>query len=196
MTVGLHDLEILIVHPDASLEISFLARNLFGSDVEHIAVQLVFRLLAHIEDVVLRNLIAGEHKGQTVAEVLNVALIERKPALLQTRLRGKHYVFHAPALVVKQYIENFVILARGGAAIQGLYRDVLPVRVLIAGLFELLLLGREALDNFLSRDALGRSVFERTFLRNRWRSKGNAYNQGKKQNNAVRPIHNPILSDK
>ena len=71
--VGLHDLKIVVVHPDASLEIPLLADDLLGSDVEYIAVQVVFLLLPHIKYVVLANFVAGQNERQPVANVIEIA---------------------------------------------------------------------------------------------------------------------------
>ena len=150
--------------------------------------------MAYIKDVVFRNLVAGEHKGQTVAEILDVALVERKPALVQRRLGRKHHVFDTVALVVKQHIENFVVLAGDGAAVQRLYGDILPVSVLIASSFEFLLLGREALDDFLGRDAIQRRVLEGTLLRDGGQGHEPIGNS-QQQDDAERPFHVSILSD-
>ena len=145
LAIGLHDLEIMVVDPDPALEIAFLANDLFGSDVEDVAMQFVFLLLADVEDVVFRNFLAGEHKGQAVADILNVAFIERQAALFEGRLRGEHHVLDAVALVVKYNVEDFLVLTGYGVTVEGLYLDVLPVGVLVAGLFELLFLSGEAL---------------------------------------------------
>src|SRR5580692_6229584 len=64
--IGFHDLVILVVYPNAPLEISFLAFDLFGCDVEHIAVEVVLLLLPDIENAVFPNLITGQHKRQPV----------------------------------------------------------------------------------------------------------------------------------
>src|SRR5208283_403101 len=159
LAVGFYDLEVVIVNPDPPLEIPLLPDNLLGSDVEYVAAQLVFRLLTHVKNVVFRNFVGGENKRQPVAKVLHIALVKRKPALFQARLRRENHVLNAVALVVKQHVENFVILAGGGAPIQGLYCNVLPVGVLVARLFEFLFLSREVFNDFFGRDPVGRLVF-------------------------------------
>jgi len=122
-------------------------------------VQLVFGLLPDIKNVVLRNFVDGEHKRQPVAEVLHVALVKRQPSLLQARLRRENHILDAVPLVIKQHVENFVVLAGRGAAVQSLYRNILPVGVLIARRFEFFFLGRKVLNDFFGRDPFGRLVF-------------------------------------
>ena len=64
LAVRLHNLKVVVVDPDSSLKISLLAHNLFGSDVEHITVDLIFLLLAHIKNVVFRQVGLGQHERQ------------------------------------------------------------------------------------------------------------------------------------
>src|SRR5260221_7061272 len=48
----LHDLKILIIHPDAALEIALSFFNLLRRNIENVSVQIVLLLLAHIKNVV------------------------------------------------------------------------------------------------------------------------------------------------
>src|SRR5258708_38627925 len=105
MAVGFHDLEIGLVHPDASLEVALLSDDCFWSDIEDVAVQLIFLLLADIKDVVFRNLSGGKHKRKAITEILHVTLIERQPALLQRGLRRKNHMLDALSLIVVQHVE-------------------------------------------------------------------------------------------
>jgi hypothetical protein len=51
-------------------------------------------------------------------------------------------------------------------------------------------------DDFVGRDALRRGIFQGPFLRSRGGSKEGAYSEdGKRQKNAGRPVHEPILSN-
>ena len=84
--------------------------------------------------------------------------------LVKTRLRSEHHVLDAVALVVEHDVENFVVLAVHGVAVEGLDFHVLAIGVLVARLGEFRFLGGEALDNFFGRGASGLSVLERTFL--------------------------------
>src|ERR1700746_1647159 len=66
----LHDLEIVIVHPDTPLKISFLANDLLRCNVEDVTMQLLFLLLADIEDVVFGNFIRGQDEGEPMTRVV------------------------------------------------------------------------------------------------------------------------------
>src|ERR1700685_1962498 len=72
LAVGLHDLEIVIVYPDASLKIPLLTFDLLGRNVEHIATQFIFLLLARVNDLVFRNLVAGQYERQSVLNIVEI----------------------------------------------------------------------------------------------------------------------------
>ena len=162
LAIGFYDLEIVVVDPDASLEVAFLAFDFFGRDVEYVALQFVFFLLAHVEDVVFGKIFLCQHERQAVADILEILL--RHENLGETGLRREYHVLDAMALVVKHDVEDFVILAVDRAAVEGLHFDVLAVGVLVAGFGKFRFLGGKALDNFFRRGAGGGSVFERPFL--------------------------------
>ncbi len=65
----------MVVDPDASLEVALLAFNFLGRNVEDIAMKLIFLLLAHVQNVVLLNVLVGQHKGQPMPYVLKITLI-------------------------------------------------------------------------------------------------------------------------
>src|SRR5262249_30414638 len=127
LTVGLYDLVVVIVDPDATLKITLLADDLFGRDIENETVQLVFLLLADIEDVVFGNFVGRQDKGQAVAKVLDVALIERKPTLIERRLRRKDDVFDALAFIVVKDVEDLSIFAGNGLSIESHDVDILAI---------------------------------------------------------------------
>src|SRR5579863_292567 len=64
LSVGLHNLKIAIVDPDAALEVTLFPFNLLGGNVENIAMKVIFLLLADIENAVLVDIVAGQHKRQ------------------------------------------------------------------------------------------------------------------------------------
>ena len=174
LPVSLDDLEVPIVHPHPALEIALLADNLFGRDVEDVAVQIVFLLLAHVEQVVLRQFLRGQHERQPMPDVVKVLL--RHEDLGQVGLGRKHHVLDAPSLVVKEDVEHLMVLAvifRRG------HRDRLPVGVLIAGLLEFLFLGRKPLDDFFRRSVFRRRVLEGALLGKGRQRYDNEEEQGK-----------------
>ena len=72
LAVRLHDLEVVVVHPDAALEIALVLLNLLGRNVEDISPEFVFFLLADVEDRVFRNFVAGQHEGHPMMNVIEV----------------------------------------------------------------------------------------------------------------------------
>src|ERR1035438_4261887 len=71
LAIGLHNLEIVIVDPDAPLEVALLAFDLFGRDVEDVAIQFVFLLLSRVEDVVVRQVFGSQHERQAMPDILD-----------------------------------------------------------------------------------------------------------------------------
>jgi hypothetical protein len=85
-----------------------------------------------------------------VPDVVNV--FGRHRNLGQRTLWREYHVLQALSLVVEYNIENFVIFA----VIVGCFDPhVLPIRVLLAGSLEFLLLGCETANDFFRSDALG-----------------------------------------
>ena len=68
----LHDLKITVVDPDAALKVTFFSNDLFRSNVENVAMQLVFLLLPDIKNLIFRNFVAGEHEGQPMPDIVQV----------------------------------------------------------------------------------------------------------------------------
>src|SRR5215471_11820780 len=160
--IGFDDLEIVIVDPDASLKISFLGLDFFGSDVKDIAVQFVFRLLADIEDVVVGKIFGCEHERQLMTNVGEVFLGHID--FLQAGLGSEYHVLNALAFIVEDDVENFVILAVDGLAIERLHLLILTVGVIVAGLGEFRLFGSKALKNLIGSNVFGSSALERALL--------------------------------
>ena len=71
--------------------------------------------------------------------------------MLERRLGGEHDVLDALALVVKNHVEHFVILAGDRLAVEGLNFHVLTIGVLVACLGKFRFLGRKALDDVFGR---------------------------------------------
>ena len=164
--VGFDDLEIVIVDPNAPLEVTFLAFDFFRSDIEDVAVQFVLLLLADIKDVVFGQILGREDKGQFVPDILHV--FPRHINLLQAGLGSKHHVLNAVTFVVEQDVEHFVVFTVHGAAVQGLYLYVLAVRILLARLGELGFFFSETLDDFFRADTCGLRIVEGAFLGKCW----------------------------
>ena len=162
LAIGLHNLEIVIVDPDASLEVALLAFDLFGCDVEDVAIQFVFLLLAGVDDVVFRQVFGSQHERQAMSDIFEIFL--RHKNLGQTRLRRKHHVLDAMPLVVEHHVEDFVILAVDRLTVHGFNFYVLAIGVLVARLGKFRLFCGEALDHVLRRRACGRSILERPLL--------------------------------
>src|SRR6516162_6182265 len=50
LAVGFYDLEVTVIHPDATLKIPLVLLDLLGGDVEDVVADLVDALLADIQD--------------------------------------------------------------------------------------------------------------------------------------------------
>src|SRR5579864_7919252 len=194
LSVGLNNLKIVIVDPYAPLEISLLAFNLLGRDIEDVAVQFVFLLLANIEDVVFRKILGGQDEWKAVANVGEIFL--RHVNLLQARLGRKDDVLDALTLVVKDYVEDFVIFAVDRLAVDGLDLDALAVGVLVAGLGEFRLLRGETLDNLVGSRVLRRSVIERALLSGGRDDRQSADEQSKAEEETNDNLHSFSVSNR
>jgi hypothetical protein len=152
----------VIVDPDPALKVTFLAFDFFGSDIEDKAVQFIFLLLAYVENVVFRQVCGGEHERQFVADILHV--FPGHENFREAGLRRKYHVFDALAFVVEQDVEDFMVLAVHGRAIDGLHFHVLAIGVLLASFGELGFFLRETLNYLIRSDVLGGSIFQRALL--------------------------------
>src|ERR1700690_2694538 len=72
LAVSLHNLKIVIVHPDSALEVALLTHDLFGSKIEDVGVQFVLLLLANVKNLILRNFVGAKYKGQAMPDIVNV----------------------------------------------------------------------------------------------------------------------------
>src|SRR5260370_40081573 len=72
LAVSLYKLEVVIIHPDPPLEITFVLLHLLGSDVENVGVELIFLLLADIQNAVFRKFVTGKYERQAVLNVVGI----------------------------------------------------------------------------------------------------------------------------
>src|SRR6185437_4946412 len=66
----LDNLEVVIVHPDSALKIALTLFGLLWSNVENVAVQVIFLLLSLVVDVVLGKFVGTQSKGEAAFNVL------------------------------------------------------------------------------------------------------------------------------
>ena len=158
LAVGLHDLEVAIIHPDAALKIAPVFFDLLGRNVEHVGADLVDALFADVQNLVVRNLIAGQHERHPVLDIVKVLF--RHSDAYQRRLRREHHVFLALALVVEQHVFHLLVLAVHRVAVERLHRQRLPVGIVVTRNLELFFFGGEFLDDVLFGDALRRRRVE------------------------------------
>src|SRR5215813_2247458 len=147
------DLKVARVNPKASLKVAVAFFYGLGRDVKYIGVDLVDTLLAHVQQVVLGNILGGQNERHHVAEVFVIR--RRQRDLLQGALRRKLYILDAVALVVVHNILDQSELARDRRAVQSLYRDVLGVGVVVPGFLEYGFPRRELFDDLLGRGSAG-----------------------------------------
>src|SRR5258708_38197007 len=151
LAAGLHDLKIVIVHPDAPLEVSLTFFHLLGSQVKDKGVNLVDVLLAGIEDTVLGQVLGGEHKGKAIAKIVLIFLGKQDAG--QAGLGSKGDILNASAFVIVGNVFQAPELSIHGAALKGLNGDVLCIGVVVACLPENAFFGGKFLDNFFRSDS-------------------------------------------
>ena len=144
--------KVVIVDPDAPLEVALVVLYLLGVDIEDVGVQLVFLLLAKILDVVLRNFVAGEDEGHALFDVFEV--LAGHGDTLQGVLRSVDHVFDAAPAVVEKNVDHRLVLAIDHLAVQGLHYHALPPRVLFTRFLELLFLGGKFVNDFVDGNLL------------------------------------------
>ena len=66
-------LQVVVIHPDAPLEVALALHQLLRRDVKHVRVQLVLLLLAEIRDGVLRQVLRGQRERHEIANIFQVA---------------------------------------------------------------------------------------------------------------------------
>ena len=62
LAVALHNLQILVFHPDAPLKIPLPVLHFLWRNIENIRRQLIQRLVRHISDFVVRQFLRGQNK--------------------------------------------------------------------------------------------------------------------------------------
>src|SRR6266581_5072983 len=67
--VSLHDLQVLIVHPDLALKVALPFFDGLWCNVENIAVDLIDHFFAEVFHVVFADIVAGEYKWLDLAEI-------------------------------------------------------------------------------------------------------------------------------
>ena len=115
-------------------------------------MQLVFLLLSNVENVVFGDLIGSQHKGQPVANIFQVFRGSHRDAIgiiVQCGLGSEDYVLQMFPLIVVANVEDFVVLAQHGIAIESLHPNLLPKSVEIARQLEFFLLGRKVLNDLI-----------------------------------------------
>ena len=85
LAVTLYDGEIVIVHPDGTLEIALVLFDFLGCDIEAVGVERVDTLFAFVLDVVLGQFGGVEHERLNAFKVLHI--LRRKLDRLQCILR-------------------------------------------------------------------------------------------------------------
>jgi hypothetical protein len=100
LSVGFHNLQILVVHPDFSLKVALLLLNLLGRYIKHVAVYFVDLLLSQVGQIVFFDITCGEDERENVLNIMEI--VRREDNALQRAGGRANHLFHAPALVVEQ----------------------------------------------------------------------------------------------
>src|SRR5215471_14429978 len=152
LAAGLHNLKIVALNPDPALEIPLALLDRLGRNIKNIRVDLVHVLLAGINQVVAGNLFRGHDECYLGPEILFIFPADRE--LAERRLRGKDHSLHPAAFVVVGDVAHRAILAGDREAVKFLDGNVLPERVVVAGLLEKRFFGGKFFDDLLLRGSL------------------------------------------
>ncbi len=149
LPVGLHNLQLLIVHPDLSFKITLFPPDHLGNDLKDVGVDLVNQLLAQVGQAVLADVGGGEDKGKDILYVVEVLLSELDAA--QGALGSPQDLLDPPAAIVEQDVRQRVVALARLSPLEGQHFDAhaLPVGIVLPGLSKFRFLGRELPDNFL-----------------------------------------------
>src|SRR5579885_3087959 len=150
LAVGLHDFEVLRIHPDDALKIGMLPLDDFGFRFKDVAVDFVHFFAADVLQVVLGKLAGDQRVSGKTHKSAKIGRLE-----LQVAQRGRrifddlfeHFAFGADFGLRDQleFAGGFTVQAKFGQA------DGLLVAEMRAGLREILLALREMLNDLLGR---------------------------------------------
>ena len=145
--VRLHDLEIVVVDPNAAFKASMILVDLLRRNVEDVCLQLVLALLSDVENVVVGNLIGREHEGHDVLQVIGIFVSHR-----DARQRRGWCVSHCNRplpMTVEIYVPVLPVLTIDTGAIQSLNNVRLAIGVVSPRGLKFLLLGREPANDLV-----------------------------------------------
>src|SRR5712691_970026 len=153
--IGLDDLEIPVVHPDQTGEVTIISFELLGLDGEDVAADFIHDLMAQVPDQILGQLIGGQHKRLDVLHVLQVFRSQRD--LLERGNWRTRYLLGALALRAEDDVgDGFPAAGDAPCVVEFLNARGLMIGINLAGLGKLRLFGREFLDDLVN---LGRGEF-------------------------------------
>src|SRR5713226_3396454 len=151
LSVGLHDLKVLVIDPNLALEIALILLELRRRDIEDIAVDLIDHFFSDIFQGVLRNVVARENKRLDLTDVLQI--LGRERDILQRvwrRFRDPFGPF--PRRIEGDVAFDIVLTQNPVIPIQVLNPDGLVVCIVSACASELLLLLGEPLNDVVGRN--------------------------------------------
>src|SRR6185437_9858463 len=97
---ALDDHEVVVVHVDLALEVALAFDDLLGCDREDVGSDLIQRLVVHVGDVVLRELVHRERIHVHVEHVVEVVFAHDQILERGLRTEGAHDLLHAAGGVV------------------------------------------------------------------------------------------------
>ena len=141
-------MQIAVVHPDLSLEIPLALYHSLRAHHKNICAQLIDFLAAHILDVVLVQVVGGQHKGLYTAQVPLVLRADADGT--QSGERSVCY-FLKPLSVLGKHDVFLDVEGPPDLAIRGklLHLYNLAVSIVFAGSLEFLFLRRKTPDDVL-----------------------------------------------
>src|ERR1700719_5150469 len=150
--IGLYDLKIGVIDPDAPLKISLVLLQLLGTDIENVGSEFIDGFASHIFDVVFWQFFAGEHEGLHVLQVIQV-LLGHLNSLQRRSGRIRHFLVAFPVRCKKNIALHLILTVGHPVAVNGLYYERLRIRVVISFLLKLRLARRETLNDLVYRQS-------------------------------------------
>src|SRR4051812_34879904 len=141
----------MIVNPDATLKKTLFLSNGLRSYVKDVGIDLVEPLLSHVEYLIGRQIVSGEHERVAMLDVIKILTSQLN--VLKAGLRREDHVLAASAFVIKGDIHHLFVFAIHCVAVEGLHGDVLAKGIGLTGLGEFLLSRRKLLNDLFRRDA-------------------------------------------
>ncbi len=152
------DLQVLLIDPDAALEVVLVLFEDLGAGVEDVGVDVVDLLAADVGDVVVGQVGCGEDEGEAVGDLVEVGGGHGDAAVgavVEGVLRGEDDALFAGTLLVEDDVGDLLVLADdlAGVEVEVIDFDGLAEAVGVEGVGEFGFAGAELLDDLVGGEA-------------------------------------------